>query len=49
MASSHTDGGLTCRPHLRQLGDLLAHLQVQVLGIFHSDAGLEGHGAGCGG
>lgn len=39
----------TRRPHLRQLGDLLAHLQVQVLGVFHSDAGLEGHGAGCGG
>lgn len=44
---------LTCRqarqtePYLGQLGDLLAHLQVQVLGIFHSDAGLEGHAAGC--
>lgn len=33
-------------PYLRQLGDLLAHLQVKVLGIFHSDAGLEGHAAG---
>lgn len=36
-------------PHLGQLGDLLAHLQVQVLGVLHGHAGLEGHGAGSGG
>lgn len=35
------------QPYLGQLGDLLAHFQVQVLGIFHSDPGLEGHAAGC--
>lgn len=30
-------------PYLRQLGDLLAHLQVQVLGVLHGD-GRRGRG-----
>lgn len=53
VGALHTDGGSHLQtgpgtePYLGQLGDLLAHLQVQVLGIFHSDAGLEGDAAGC--